>query len=164
MGWMCAPSILPMARPRTFLRRLQSLVFLESREGRPSEVAAYANALASMGLGVGTYLLTHSLLAIVAAVVLFVLLRVALVHRATIWIAASCGTLAVASTGAGLAWLFAHVSETPWAPSVAAVVGAIVTAMLPAWAYAKIAELRANDVPDSLLEPVSIPPSRDSTF
>lgn len=94
-----------------------------------------------------------------AAAFAFTLLRVSLVNRVSVWIAAALGTLTVGALGGSLAWVFAHVIETPWAPALAAIVGAIVAAAPPAWSYARLARRRQEDVPDSLIEPVSVPPS-----
>ena len=74
----------------------------------------------------------------------------------TVWLAASCGTLAVSSAAGGLAWLFAHALESiPSAPPIAAVAAAVAAAMVPAWAYGRLAQRRGEDVRDSLLDPVS---------
>ena len=85
----------------------------------------------------------------------FVGLRVALAHRSTLWIAAGFGTLTVAAVGGSLAWLFGHLLDGPSAPSIAAVLGAVVAALGPAWGYARLARRRAEGVRDSLIEPVS---------
>jgi hypothetical protein len=137
------------------------VVFAASRHGRASEIVAWSNAAASVGLGAGAYMLGRSWpIAIGGFVIAFVLLRVALAHRLTVWMAASFGTLAIAGAGGGLSWLFAHLIEEPSAPSIAAITGALVSATGPAWAYAKLAERRAQEVPDSLVDPVS-PSSRN---
>lgn len=136
-------------------------MFDTSRAGRSSEIAAWSNAVASLGLGASVYLAARSWpLAVGLSILGFILLRGALVHRLTVWIAASFGTLAVAGVGGGLSWLFAHVLEVPAAPSIAAVIGALLAAILPAWAYGNLAQLRERRVRDSLIDPVSVPSSR----
>jgi integral membrane sensor domain MASE1 len=87
-------------------------------------------------------------------------LRLALAHRYTVWISASVGTLTVAAVGSAVGWLFGHIIESPSAPSVAAVLGAILAAAPPAWAYSQVARRRANAERDSLIDPVSVPTSR----
>lgn len=89
-----------------------------------------------------------------------VALRLALTHRLTVWFAALVGTLTVAAVGGALAWLFGHVVETAAAPSIAAIAGALLAALAPAWSYANIARLRAGDIRDSLVDPISAPRSR----
>lgn len=138
-------------------------MFDASRAGRSFEVAAWSNAAASLALGAGSYAGTRSWqIALGTAVVAFVLLRGVLTHRLTVWIAASFGTLAVGAVGGGLAWLFAHVLDAPSAPSIAAVLGALLSATVPAWAYAELAQRRAQDIRDSLVDPVSVPRSSRS--
>ncbi len=142
------------------LRAVHHAIFHASREGRVAEIAAWSNAAAALALGGLTYYGLRSWIAPLVVVVLsFILLRVALAHRVTVWIAASFGTLAVGAAGGTLAWVFAHVAEVPALPSIAAVFGAIFAACPPAWSYARLAKHRANDIPDSLVDPVSIPPS-----
>jgi hypothetical protein len=136
-------------------------MFHASREGRLAEIAAWSNAAAALALGgLAFYELRSWSIALVAMVLSFVLLRVALAHRLTVWIAASFGTLAVGAAGGTLAWVFAHVVEVPSLPSIAAVFGAIFAACPPAWSYARLAKHRADAIPDSLIEPVSVPSSR----
>jgi hypothetical protein len=143
------------------LRKLHHVIFATSRAGRPAEIAAWSNAAASLVVGIGTYVFMRSWpLTIGFAVIAFVLLRGALTHRLTVWIAASFGTLAVGALGGGLAWLFAHVIDAPAVPSIAAVIVAVGSATVPAWAYANLADRRARNVRDSLIEPVSVPSSR----
>jgi hypothetical protein len=145
------------------IRSIHHLIFHASREGRSAEIAVWSNAIASLGIGAGTFFLTHHSwpLSITTAALSFVLLRLALAHRLTVWIAASCGTLAVSCVGGGLAWLFAHVIEAvPSAPSIAAVIGAVASATLPAWAYGRLAQRRDDHIRDSLIDPVSVPSSR----
>jgi hypothetical protein len=150
------------SRVRRVFRALHHAVFHASRQGRAAEVAGWSNALASLAIGGGLFLLYRSIaLAVAASVVAFVLLRVALAHRATVWIAASFGTLAVAGAAGGLAWLFAHVVESiPSLPSIVAVLAAVGGATLPAWAYGRLAQRRVENVRDSLFDPVSVPSSR----
>jgi hypothetical protein len=148
------------SKPMRLLRTAHHLVFDASRQGRPFEIAAWSNAVASLGLGAGTYALTRSSSAAVGAFVLaFVLLRMALAYPQTVCVAASLGTLSVGTVGGALSWLFAHVIEAPSAPSIAGVAGALLSAIAPAWAYANLAQRRAQDIPDSLVEPVSVPSS-----
>lgn len=150
-----------LSRLSRALRNLHHIVFHASREGRASEIAAWANALASLALGAGGFLLVHSWpVAIATPIVAFVLLRVALTNRVTIWVAASFGTIAVAAFFGVLAWVFGHVVEIPAVPSVAGVLGAVTSATLPAWAYGRLAQRRVQDVRDSLIDPVSVPSSR----
>ena len=142
------------------LRFVHHLVFDASRAGRSAEIAAWSNGLAALGLGGGAYALTRSWPgALGVAVLVFVLLRGALAHRHTVWVPATLGTLAVGAVGGALAWLFGHVVEVPSAPSIAAVLGAVLSALAPAWAYANFAQRRARDIRDSLVDPVSVPPS-----
>jgi hypothetical protein len=142
------------------LRGLHHAIFNASRDGRSAEIAAWSNAIASLGLGAGTYVLSHSLPGTaLVPVIAFVLLRAALAHRLTVWIAASLGTLAVAALGGGLAWLFAHVIEIPAVPSLAAIFVAVLSALVPAWAYARLAQRRGANIRDSLVDPISVPPS-----
>jgi hypothetical protein len=89
------------------------------------------------------------------AVLAFVLLRLALLHRVTVWIAAAFGTVAIAGAAGGLAWLFAHVIELDAAPPIAAACAGVLAAILPTRAYVKLARSRERDVPDSLIDPVS---------
>ncbi len=156
-------------KPRTALERalrnVDHVVFDESREGRAAEIAAWANGVSALVVGAGVAALTWSALPVHAAwigltcgVLTFALLRLALTHKSSVWLGAAIGTLTVAALGGALAWLFAHVIERPWAPSFAAVLGALVAALPPAWSYAQLARRRANDVPDSLLDPVTWPP------
>jgi len=91
---------------------------------------------------------------------MLVVLRLALTHRLTVWFAATVGTLTVAAAAGAFAWLFAHVIEVAAAPSIAAIIGALLASLAPAWSYAQIARQRAGDVRDSLVEPVSAPRSR----
>ena len=80
---------------------------------------------------------------------MFVVLRLALAHRYTVWSSALVGTLTIAALGAAVAWLFGHVVDAPSAPSLAAPLGAILAALAPAWAYGQLALRRANSVRDS---------------
>jgi len=149
---------------RRFLRAVHHAIFHASREGRASEVVLWSNAIASLAMGVLAWFLFRSIPgAIATAVVLFVLLRVALANRHTIWISASFGTLAVGGACGSLAWLFGHVIEASTsAPSIVAVLCAVGGAMLPAWAYSRLAEKRATNTRegrDSLIDPVSVPTS-----
>ena len=97
---------------------------------------------------------------LLAGALALVVLRFALTHRLTVWFAAAVGTLTVAAVGGTLAWLFGHVVEIASAPSIAAVAGALLAALAPAWSYANIARRRAEDVRDSLIDPISAPRSR----
>ncbi len=150
------------SRASRVVRFVHHLVFDASRAGRSSEIAAWSNAFASLAIGAGAFALARSWpIGFGAFVLAFALLRASLAHRLTVWIAASLGTLAVGALGGGLTWLFAHVIDMPSAPSIAAVLGAIGSSLAPAWAYANLAQRRADDVRDSLIHPVSVPPSRN---
>jgi hypothetical protein len=141
------------------LRYLHRLVFNASRAGRAAEIAGWSNALAGLAFGAGVYWLFHSVPgALGTVIILFVLLRGALANRYTLWIAAACGSLAVSAAGGGLAWVFGHVIEHPAAPPILAIFASILSATVPAWAYAQVARQREAG-PDSLLEPVSAPSS-----
>ncbi len=149
-----------MSVARSF-RKLHHVVFHASREGRASEIAAWSNALVSVALGGGAFVWTHSWpFTVCVPILVFVLLRAALTHRVTLWIAGVLGTCSVAAAAGGLAWLFGHVIEIPSVPLIAAVVVAIGSATVPAWAYRRLAQRRAENVRDSLIDPVSIPSSR----
>ena len=151
-------------------RTAHHAVFHASRGGRAAEIAAWANAASSLAVAGGVVAVTWSQLALapahaawiglLAGVVAFVGLRLSLAHRFTVWIAAAFGTLTIAALGGALAWLFAHVVESPAAPSVAAVLGAVFAALGPAWSYAHLARRRAEADRDSLIAPVSVPRSR----
>lgn len=147
----------PVAR---VLRLLDHAIFDASRHGRVAEITGWSNAFASLGLGGLVYLLTSSWqVAVGTPIVAFILLRIALVNRHTVWIAASLGTLAVSGLAGFLTWLFAHVAEIPWLPSVAAVIVALASATVPAWAYGRLAQRRTSHIRDSLIDPVSVPSS-----
>lgn len=138
-----------------------------SREGRASEIAIWSNAASALVVAGGVAALTWPQLpghaawiGLGAGIVAFIGLRLSLAHRWTVWIAAAFGTLTIAALGGGLAWLFGHVLESPSAPSIAAVLGAIAAALAPAWSYAHLARRRSEGRRDSLLEPISVPRSR----
>ena len=146
---------------------VQHAIFDASGGGRATEIASWANAASALTVGAGVAVLLWSQLGanalwagFAALAVVFVGLRVSLAHRVTVWIAAAFGTVTVGALGGSLAWLFGHVVETPAAPSVAAVVGAVIAALAPAWSYTHIARLRSERVRDSLLSPLSAPQSR----
>jgi hypothetical protein len=144
------------------LRILRHFVFRASRHGRCVEVAWWSNAAAAVGLGAGAFFLGGGWpVALVVAIAAFALLRLALAHPVTLCLAACAGTLSVAALGGGAAWLFGHLLESwPAAPWVALVVGALGSGAVPAWAYHRLAVLRATGVPDSLVYPASVPSSR----
>ena len=149
------------------MRTVQHAVFDESREGRAAEIAAWSNGLSALGLAaaIAVYgwasLPVHSAwIGLAAGVVTLLALRLALTHRWTVWLAGAAGTLTIAALGGSLAWLFGHVVETPAAPSIAAVLGAVAAAIAPAWSYSHLARRRAQSVRDSLVDPVSVPGSR----
>jgi hypothetical protein len=149
------------------IRTLRRAVFDESREGRAAEVAAWSNAAAAVAIALAIMVAGWERLAVHAAwvglgagAITLVLLRLALTSRLTVWIAAGTGTLTVAALAGVVAWLFGHVVEVAAAPSIAAVAGALLGALAPAWGYAHIARRRASDVRDSLVDPVSAPRSR----
>jgi hypothetical protein len=92
---------------------------------------------------------------LVAGAVTMIVLRLALAHRYTVWLAATLGTLTIGALGGLLAWLFAHALEMPSAPSIAGAIGAVLAALAPAWSYAHLAGRRAENVRDSLVDPIS---------
>ena len=144
---------------RRALRGARHAILYESRAGRAAEIAGWSNALAAALAGAAAlYEARRPALALVAVVATFALLRAALAHRSTVWIAAALGTLSVSAAAGSLAWVFAQTLETPTAPPIAAVLVAIGSALLPAMAYARLARLRQDDVPDSLAHEPSIPP------
>lgn len=131
-------------------------MFDASRQGRAAEIIAWSNAAAALGAGAQALVLGAPIAAAAGVAVLaFVLLRLALLHRLTVWIAAACGTAAVAGAAGALAWLFAHAIELDAAPPVAAAAAGILAAILPTRAYLQVERSRAADVRDSLIEPVS---------
>lgn len=149
------------------MRRLHHRVFDQSRAGRAYEVAAWANAASAFAIAGGVawtlwprYSTNAIGIGVAVFVVAFVGLRFSLAHRMTVWIAATVGTLTIASLGAGLAWVFAHAVESPAAPSIGAAIGALIAAIAPAWSYAHLARRRADSIRDSLIDPVSVPHSR----
>lgn len=145
---------------RRLLRAVHHAIFHESREGRAAEIVAWSNAAAALGAGAQAFVLDCSPAASLAiAVLAFLLLRVALLHRVTVWIAAAFGTVAIAGAAGGIAWLFAHVIEHPAAPPIAAGAAGVLAAIVPTCAYVRLAKRRAENVPDSLIEPVSARPS-----
>jgi hypothetical protein len=141
------------------LRVLHHSIFHESSAGRAAEVVAWSNAAAALCIGGQGYLAGLSLAAAAGvAIGSFVLLRLALLHRVTIWIAAAFGTVAIAGAAGGLAWLFAHVVEMEAAPPIAAACAGVLAAILPTRAYVKLARNREASVPDSLVDPISSRP------
>jgi hypothetical protein len=143
-----------VVRARRILRVLHQAIVYEPREGRAAEIAGWSNAIVGIGVGALVWSETSSVaLAVPAAIAAIIVLRLALAGRMTVWFAAVAGSMAVAAVGATLAWLFAHAIESPLAPPIAAALGAIGAGAVPGWAYARLAKLRAEDVPDSLLTP-----------
>ena len=141
---------------RRLLRAIHHSIFHESSAGRAAEVVAWSNAAAALGAGAQGFVMGLSVAASACiAVLAFVLLRLALLHRVTVWIAAAFGTVAIAGAAGGLAWLFAHCIEIDAAPPIAAAAAGILAAILPTRAYVKLARARERDVPDSLVDPVS---------
>ncbi|AKV02269.1 hypothetical protein AKJ09_08932 [Labilithrix luteola] len=133
----------------------------ESRAGRAAEVAAWANATASLVVGAGVFALFQAwIAALAAAVAVFVLLRVALAHRIAIWISAALGTVSVAAIGGVVSWLFSHMIDRPSVPIIAGVLGAILAGLLPGWSYVSLARRRTDEIPDSLLDAWRVPSSR----
>lgn len=132
------------------------LVF-ESRHGRAAEIAGWSNLLAAFAVaGVALRGGLGPSGAIAVLVGAFTLLRLAMASRVTLPFAALAGSLAVSATFGALAWVFGHVFESvPSAPSIAGVLGALVSGLAPAWAYAAVAQHRRALVPDSLVSPVS---------
>lgn len=144
---------------RTF-RLVYRGLFYESQNGRAAEIAAWSNALAALGLGAVAYLGAHSwILALVVAPLAFVGLRVSLVNRKTLWIAAVFGTLAVAGAAGGMGWLFGHLAEARAVPPIACALAALGAGLVPAWAFSKLATIRAV-TRDSLIDASSVPSSR----
>jgi hypothetical protein len=142
------------------MRAIHHAIFNESRHGRTAEIVAWSNAAASLGAGAQAMLLGASLSAsLLVAAFAFVLLRLALLHRVTVWIAAAFGTVAVAGAAGGVAWLFAHVISHPAAPPIAAAAVGVLTALVPTRAYLQLARAREHEVRDSLIDPVSARPS-----
>ena len=141
---------------RGFWRGLHHSIFHESSSGRAAEVVAWSNAAAALGAGAQAFILGSSLaVAGAIAAFAFVALRLALLNRWTVWIAAAFGTVAIAGAAGGLAWLFAHVVELEAAPPIAAAAAGVLAAIVPTRAYVKLARSREANVPDSLVEPVS---------
>ncbi|MDB4934386.1 MAG: hypothetical protein JWP87_1358 [Labilithrix sp.] len=143
------------------------MVFAESREGRAAEIAAWSNGATAVAVALAITVLgwsrlpVHSAwLGLAAGAFTLLVLRLALAHRFTVWFAAVAGTLTIASLGGSIAWVLGHVIETPSAASIAAVVGALLSALAPAWSYSRIAKRRAESVRDSLVDPVSVRSSR----
>jgi len=148
------------------LRRVHRAIFVASRHGRAAEIAAWSNAAASavvaaaLSASLWSRIGSHAAwLGLVVFAATFAFLRLSLAHRTTIWLAAFAGTTTVAGAGGGVAWVFAHVIEASAAPLIAAIAGALLAGAPAAWAYAHLAKRRAHCVPDSLLEPLSAPPS-----
>ena len=70
--------------------------FDESRQGRASEIAAWSNAASALAIGAGVTAFAWSRIPVhaawvglVAAALMFLVLRLALTHRATVWVAAA---------------------------------------------------------------------------
>ncbi len=144
---------------RTF-RVLHRGLFYESQNGRAAEIAAWSNALAALGLGAASYfVLTSWVAAVVVAPLAFMGLRLSLVNRKTLWIAAVLGTLAVAGTAGGLGWLFGHLAEARAVPPIMCALAAIGAGLVPAWAFSKLASVR-EVTRDSLIDASSVPSSR----
>lgn len=145
--------------------RLRRAVLYESSSGTAYEIVAWANALPALAAGVAAWRASHAIGAgFAAALVAYVALRLALIHRVTVWIAAVLGTSGAAAAGGALAWLFAHAIEHPAAPPIAASIGAIAAGAAPAWAYGELVRRRMKDVRDSLVDArgdhaPSMPPS-----
>lgn len=145
---------------RSALRAARHAIIYESRAGRAAEIAGWSNALTAVLAGAGALYATRGVaLSATVLVATFVALRVALAHRWTVWVAAALGTVAVGTAFGALAWLFAQLLETPSAPTTAAILCAVGSAVLPASAYARVARLRADEAPDSLVRKPSTPPS-----
>lgn len=153
--------------PKRIVRALRHAIFDESRQGRAAEIAAWSNGASACAVALGVTVLgwghapIHGAwLGLGAGAVTLLLLRLALAHRVTVWIAAVLGTVTIAALGGSLAWLFAHVIEIPSAPRIAGVLGATLAALAPGWSYAKLVRRRADAIRDSLIDPVSVPGSR----
>ena len=142
------------------LRAFQRAVFFESRHGRAAEIAAWSNAVAALGAAASVHFAVHAwVLTAVTAPLMFVALRLALVNRKTLWVAAAFGTLSVAITAGGLGWLFGHVAEREAVPPIACAVAAALAGLVPAWAYTQLASIR-EVTRDSLVDASSVPSSR----
>jgi hypothetical protein len=146
------------------VRALKSAALVESRQGRAAEIAGWANGASAAVLGAGVGALGWPRLGATAAwpgvaafLLALLLLRLALAHRITVWIASAFGTLTVAALGGALAWLFAHALEVPSLPPVLGLAGALAAGVAPAWGYVQLARRRAGADRDSLLDPISIP-------
>jgi hypothetical protein len=149
------------------LRALRHVVLDQSREGRAAEIVAWSNGLGAVAVagavtvfGWSRFSVHSAWIGLAAGALALVVLRLALTHRSTVWLAAAVGTTTIAALGGSLAWLFGHVVEVPAVPLIAAALGALLAALAPAWSYAHFARRRASDVRDSLVEPVSVPSSR----
>lgn len=150
--------------PKRVFRALRSAIFVESRQGRAAEIAGWSNAASAVAVAACAVALAWSRLASNAlwlglatgAITLF-LLRLALTNRVTVWIASVLGTLTVAGLGGALTWVFAHVVEMPTLPPIAAVLGAFLASLGPAWSYAQLARRRADSIRDSFIDPISVP-------
>jgi len=131
---------------------MRRLVLDRSRHGRAAEIVGWSNATAAFLAAGATGVRTRAPLgALLTFVVAFASLRLMLAHRRTIGVAAMAGSVAVAATTGGLAWLFAHLVDAPGFADAMAVVGAVVGGAVPAWAYADLAAKRHARVPDSLV-------------
>lgn len=145
------------------------VVFDASREGRSSEIVGWSHAIVALEIGAGVFYAARALpyawaVALGSAVVAFVLLRAAITNAVTIWGAALLGTTGVASLSGALGWLFGHLVDHPTAPPLAGALTAVLSALLPIYAYRRLARLRKDGVADSLVEPPvpAAPPSRPS--
>jgi hypothetical protein len=138
-----------------------AIVFAGSREGRAAEIVGWSNAVASLAIGVGLAALAHApwALAALAAVVTFVLLRVGMASRKTAWVVALLGVTCVGGAAGALGWVLGHIVESwTYAPAVLALVASAAVVIPAGWAYARLLRRRADDVPDSLVDPVSLSP------
>ncbi len=138
-----------------------ALVFAGSREGRAAEIVGWSNALTSLAIGVGLAAVAHApwALAALSALVTFVLLRVGMASRKTAWVVALLGVTCVGATGGAVGWLLGHIVESwTYAPTALALVVSAAVVAPAGWAYARFLRRRADDVPDSLVDPVSLSP------
>jgi hypothetical protein len=137
----------------SFVRRVISLVVLESDDPWASEVTFYSNGAVALGAFFGFFFALHlsSALSFSLALASFALLRFALSHRVTTLCAAVVTTLFLSSIAAALAWMIAQCADTPFVPEIAATVSAAAAAILPARAYYRFLKGRRAHAAESLV-------------
>ena len=148
-----------MLSPR-FKHRVARLIFTESAEPFASEIIGYTNAGISLTLFlvlvIGTVLGWAPSAGISLAA--FVLLRLALENRVTLWVAAVVGTSFVTAVGAGIGWMLGQVFETADAPIALAIASAILASILPVVAYRRFIMRGSDDIGRESILP-SVPSS-----